>query len=83
MLLNLSDLLYNGSCKKDILRTFNMLNLRRMVMSSSSMMTGVLVVGSINPALDLPHLGQYITEPATKREPKQTIPVRIAVKKHK
>jgi uncharacterized oligopeptide transporter (OPT) family protein len=54
-----------------------------MVMSSSSMMTGVLVVGSINPALDLPHLGQYITEPATKREPKQTIPVRIAVKKHK
>lgn len=52
-------------------------------MNTSGLMTGVLVVGSVNTSLTTTHLGQYITEPATTRQPKKTVPIRISVKPHK
>lgn len=52
-------------------------------MNTSSMMAGVLVVGSVNTSLTTTHLGQYLTEPATARKPKKTVPIRISVKPHK
>ena len=52
-------------------------------MNTSGMMAGVLVVGSVNNSMATPHLGQYITEPATTPKPKKSIPIRISVKKDK
>ena len=51
-------------------------------MNTSSMMSGVLVIGEIQ-SNDIPHLGQYITKPSMERKNRETVPVRISVKKHK
>mgnify|MGYP000253439235 CR=1 FL=1 len=52
-------------------------------MNTAGMMAGVLVVGSVNSSLATPHLGHYITEPATTPKIKKSIPIRISVKKDK
>lgn len=51
-------------------------------MNASSMMTGVLVVGAMQ-SQDVQHLGQYITKPSNEHKQRNTVPVRISVKKHK
>lgn len=52
-------------------------------MNTSSMMSGALVIGAVTQQYDTPHLGRYITQPVTERKTRETVPVRISVKKRK
>ena len=52
-------------------------------MISSSMMSGLLVVGAIIPSTEVSSHNQYNTEGTPVRANKKYIPIRINVKKHK